>query len=103
MSHKSLKRKLVFGLKRFARNTKGGAIAGVVTALISLIVVAIAWLAMTPTIVTQVQGVNTTGWTFTGYEGAIALLGLIPFAWVGAGLTMLVVGCFALVNIMKNG
>lgn len=79
-----------------------GKISGAVIGLISLIVVAIAWIAMTPTIVTQVQGINTTGWSFTGYEGAIALVGLIPFVWVGSGLAMLVVGMFSLVSIMKG-
>lgn len=79
-----------------------GKISGAVTALISLIIVSIAWIAMTPTIVTQVQGINTTGWTFTGYEGAVSLVGLIPFVWVGSGLAMLVVGMFGLVTIMKG-
>jgi uncharacterized PurR-regulated membrane protein YhhQ (DUF165 family) len=42
-------------------------------------------LSLIPVIVTQVQDVNTTGWTFTGHEGAATLLLLIPFAAV-AGL-----------------
>lgn len=70
--------------------------------LISLILVAVGWLAMTPIIIDQVQAINTTGWTFTGYEGAIALLGLVPFAWIGAGLAMLVVGMFGLVRYGKG-
>ena len=64
--------------------------------MISLIIVAIAFLATTPIIVDQVQDVNTTGWDFTGYEGAIVLLDLVPFAWIASGLVMMVVGAFGL-------
>jgi len=51
---------------------------------ISIVVVTITLLALTPTVVDQVQGMNTSAWNFTGYEGAIALLGLVPFIWVAS-------------------
>ncbi len=37
---------------------------------------------LVPMIVDQVQSVNTTAWTFTGYQGAKTLFGLIPFVFV---------------------
>ena len=42
-------------------------------------------ISLMPVVVTQIQGVNTTLWTFTGYEGAKTLLLLVPFVFV-AGL-----------------
>jgi len=63
---------------------------------VSIVVVTVCLLAMTPTIVDQVQNMNTTGWTFTGAEGAIALLGLVPFIWVASILIAAAVGMFAL-------
>jgi len=51
---------------------------------IAVIVITVALLAMTPTIVEQVQGMNTSAWNFTGYQGAIQFLGLIPFIWIAA-------------------
>lgn len=67
-----------------------------IIAAVSIVVVTICLLAMTPTVVDQVQNMNTTGWTFTGYQGAIALLGLVPFVWVAAILISAAVGMFAL-------
>jgi len=63
---------------------------------VSIVVIVITLLAMTPTVVDQVQDMNTTGWTFTGAEGAIALLGLVPFIWVASILIAAAVGMFAL-------
>ncbi len=63
---------------------------------VSIVVIVITLLAMTPTVVDQVQNMNTTGWTFTGSEGAIALLGLVPFIWVASILIAAAVGMFAL-------
>lgn len=63
---------------------------------VSIVVIVITLLAMTPTVVDQVQNMNTTGWTFTGAEGAIALLGLVPFIWVASILIAAAVGMFAL-------
>lgn len=48
-------------------------------------------LALIPVVVTSVQDVNTTGWTFTGYAGAETMLLLIPFAFI-AGLLAWAVG-----------
>ena len=63
---------------------------------VSIVVVVIVLLAMTPTIVDQVQNLNTTGWTFTGHEGAEALIGLVPFIWVASILVAAAVGMFTL-------
>lgn len=58
---------------------------------ISAVIILIAGLACTPIVVDQVQGMNTTDWSFTGYSGAIALKDLIPFVWIGALVTGVVV------------
>ncbi len=63
---------------------------------IGIVILVIFFLAMTPTVVDQVQGLNTTGWTFTGHEGAEALLGLVPFVWVATILMAAIVGMFVL-------
>jgi hypothetical protein len=63
---------------------------------VGIVVVVITLLALTPTIVDQVQNMNTTGWTFTGHEGAGALLGLVPFIWVASILVAGAVGMFAM-------
>jgi hypothetical protein len=68
----------------------------VIVGIIGLIVGLIAGLGTVETVVDQVSGINTTGWDFTGYEGAEAILGLIPFGYV-AGLALFgVVGSIAL-------
>lgn len=63
---------------------------------VGIVVIVIVLLSMTPTVVDQVQGLNTTGWTFTGHDGAIALIGLVPFVWVASILVAAAVGMFAL-------
>lgn len=63
---------------------------------IGIIVVTIALLAMTPTVVDTVQDMDTSGWNFTGYAGAIQFLGLVPFIWVSAILTACALGMFAI-------
>ena len=63
---------------------------------VGIVVIVIVLLAMTPTVVDQVQGLNTTSWTFTGHDGAIALIGLVPFVWIASILVAAAVGMFAL-------
>jgi len=70
--------------------------------MIAIIVVMIVALACTPIIVNQVQSTMAdavapaTEWNFTGSDGALALLGLVPFLWVAMILVMGAVGMFAL-------
>lgn len=66
---------------------------------VSIVIIVVCLLALTPTIVDQVQDMNTTGWTFTGAEGAIALLGLVPFIWVAMILIAAAVGMFELAKL----
>jgi len=78
---------------------KGGGTANVgafVVGAVSIVVVVIVLLSMTPTVVDQVQNLNTTGWTFTGHEGAEALIGLVPFVWIASILVAAAVGMFGL-------
>ena len=63
---------------------------------IGIVILTIFFLAMTPTVVDQVSSLNTSAWNFTGYAGAISLLGLVPFVWVAMILVAAVVGMFAL-------
>jgi len=60
-------------------------------------------LAMTPTVVSTVQDMNTSAWNFTGYQGAIQFLGLIPFLWVAGILTACSVGMFAIYKAGTKG
>jgi len=70
---------------------------------VAIVVVTIVLLAMTPTVIAQVQDLNTSTWTFTGYEGAIALIGLVPFLWVAGILAGSAVGMFTLYKGSKKG
>jgi len=79
--------------------------AGISSAIkqaITIIVITIALLAMTPTVVSTVQDMNTSGWNFTGYQGAVQFLGLIPFLWVAGILTACSVGMFAIYKGAKG-
>lgn len=67
---------------------------------IAVIVVTIVLLYMTSPIVDAVDAINTTGWNFTGYQGAIAILGLVPFLWVAAILGF---AAYAMFRIAKGG
>jgi len=70
---------------------------------VAIVVVTVVLLAMTPTVIDQVQSLNTSSWTFTGYEGAIALIGLVPFLWVAGILAGAAVGMFTLYKKGKKG
>jgi hypothetical protein len=63
---------------------------------IAIVVVTVVLLYMTPVIVDAVDAINTTGWDFTGYEGAIAILGLVPFLWVAGVLAFAAAAMFVL-------
>lgn len=59
-------------------------LTGKIIGAISIVIITIVLLAMTPTVVNQVVNMNTSNWTFTGADGALALLGLVPFVWVAS-------------------
>lgn len=71
-------------------------ISGSVKGAVAIVVVTLVLLALTPTVITLVQDINTDSWTFTGHEGAEAMLGLIPFLWVAGILAGASVGMFTL-------
>jgi hypothetical protein len=54
--------------------------------LISLLV----YLALLPTVISQVQDLNTTAWSFTGYAGGIVLVGVIPFVFIASILLAII-------------
>lgn len=66
---------------------------------IAVVVITIVLLYMTPVVVDAVDAINTTGWTFTGYQGAIAILGLVPFLWVASILGF---SAYAMFSIAKD-
>lgn len=71
-------------------------ISSTIEKAIALVVITLVLLVMTNPIVDAVDDVNTTGWDFTGYEGAIILLDLIPFLWIAAVLSACAYGMFRL-------
>ncbi len=79
-------------------------ISKTIVAAISLIVVMIAMLATIGIIVDQVDAsvAAAVNWTFTGHEGAEALLGLIPFAWIAGIAVMGIAGAFLLVQGLRG-
>lgn len=76
-------------LKKLLRSTKG-AVSSIVGAVVGLVIAVVVIVAVIPTIVDTIQDTNTTGWDFTGYEGAISLLELIPFIVIAGALLLAV-------------
>jgi hypothetical protein len=72
--------------RRLLFNVKGEASAGKIASLIGLIVVLVIWIYLVPIVVDAVQDTNTTGWTFTGHEGALAIFLLMPFIFIIGGI-----------------
>jgi len=66
-----------------ALNTKGF-IVGLILCMVGLMF----WIYLTPTIVDAIQQMNTSNWTFVGKDGAIALIQLLPFIWITAGIVV---------------
>ena len=73
-------------------------IGGKIQLGIALIVIAIAMLATIGIVVDQVDTALTEAenWTFTGHEGAEAILGLAPFGWIAGIALFIIVGGFQL-------
>jgi len=55
-----------------------------VEALIIAFLFLVFGLALGGTVVTTIQAVNTTAWTFTGYEGVEAMIDLFPLIYYSA-------------------
>lgn len=76
-------------LKKLAKSVRG-AVSSIVGAVVGLVIAVVVIVAVIPTIVDTIQDTNTTGWSFTGYEGAISLLELIPFIVIAGALLLAV-------------
>lgn len=74
---------MVYQALKFVYDTRG---ASEYTAPVMVVIAGIMWVIMTPILVDQVQNTNTTGWSFTGYTGAITLFQLIPFVFIAGGI-----------------
>lgn len=55
-----------------------------VEALIIAFLFLVFGIALGGTVITTVQGVNTTGWTFTGHEGVESMIDLFPLIYYAA-------------------
>jgi len=55
---------------------------GVATKWIMLTISLILGIILIPVVVDQIQTTNTTGWHFTGYQGAKTLFMLLPFIFI---------------------
>ncbi len=73
-------------------------VSGKIQMGIGFIIIAIAMLATIGIVVDQVDAVLTeaVNWTFTGHEGAEAILGLAPFGWIGGIAVFIIAGAFML-------
>lgn len=74
---------------------------------IGAIVVLILGIALYPTVVTEVQNLNSSLWTFTGHSGAATLVSLVPFLYgagilLGAGMAFLNINMVVLVRKANN-
>lgn len=65
---------------------------------IGIVIITVVLLALTQTIVTQVQTIGSlqAPWNFTGATGAKQLLGLVPFVWISSILICAAVGMYEL-------
>ena len=89
-------------------------VSGKITSAIGLVILIIFLLALTPTVVDQVQGIlykaasgtitGTTNqkWNFTGNAGAQTILGLLPFAWVAGVLLAGLAGVWVIATRGKD-
>jgi len=55
---------------------------GAATRWIIMAITLILGVILVPIVADQVQTANTTGWTFTGYQGAKTLFMLLPFIFI---------------------
>ncbi len=71
---------------------------------IALLVVMLVMLSTISIVVDQVQtqAAAAVNWTFTGHEGAEAILGFIPFGWIAGIAVFGIVGAFMLAMGLKN-
>lgn len=74
-----------------------------ILSIIGFIVSLIFSLNTVETVVEAVEAINTTGWTFTGHQGATAMLGLIPFGYIaGVAVLGIVGGVMAYYKFVKD-
>lgn len=64
---------------------------GKATTWIMLTITLILGVILVPIVVDQVQRTNTTGWTFTGSQGAKTLFMLLPFIFI-VGIVVYFIG-----------
>jgi hypothetical protein len=55
---------------------------GMVTKWILLVIALLIGVILVPIVVNQVQTTSTSGWNFTGYQGAKTLFYLLPFIFI---------------------
>jgi predicted Na+-dependent transporter len=61
------------------------------TQWIMLVITMMLGIILVPIVVDQVQSTNTTGWSFTGHQGAVTLFYLLPFVFI-VGIVIYFIG-----------
>jgi hypothetical protein len=64
---------------------------GKATQWILLTITLILGVILVPIVVNQVQTTDTSGWNFTGYQGAVTLFYLLPFIFI-VGIVIYFIG-----------
>ena len=80
-------------------------VGGKIAMGVGFIIIAVAMLATIGVVVDQVDTVlaEAVNWTFTGHEGAEAVLGLAPFGWIAGIAVFIIVGAFSLAKGLSSG
>lgn len=66
------------------RYAQGSVIKKTITAILALLI----GIALGDVVVTTIDAINTTGWTFTGYTAVVAVIDLIPLMYYGGVVVM---------------
>jgi hypothetical protein len=88
-------------LEQFLLDKRAAMGTQTILAIVSVVVVFILWLYVTPTVAYQIDYVifhNASTWNFTAHEGAAAILGLGGFIWIAGGIVLLVGGVFSAIK-----
>ena len=64
---------------------------GPINKWILLVIALLIGVILVPIVVNQVQTTNTSGWSFTGYQGAATLFNLLPFIFI-VGIVIYFIG-----------
>ena len=81
-------------LLRLKNDVRAVSATNAIAAFLVAVIIIIAGINVAPIVATEVQTIiaqNASSWNFTGYQGARALMGLIPFIFI-AGIVLATIG-----------